>query len=122
MVSVGVGGVVAGRNASGAGKIGPATTGNAKLDAPGKAEEETVLGNVGNADHTEVVIAGTVGNVKPDDAGDTEPENMGKAAGNIGSAFLVLAALISALVNDRKALSILSAFWKNKLSRWFWLR
>ncbi len=122
LVSVGVGGVVAGaeegENASGAGIKGPATTGNAKLDAPGKAEE-AVLDNAGKPDQTELVTAGTVGSGKLDEAGKTEPEKRGEAVGKIGSAFLVFAALGSALENDRKALSKLSAFWKNKLSCWF---
>ncbi len=119
LVSVGVAGAVAGNaegenaGAIGAGNIGPATGGKAKLDDDA---ELTNSGRTGQAED-DAGIAGQVGNVELDDAGNAEPENAGKGAGKIGSAFSVLAALVSALVNDRKALSILSAFWKNKLSR-----
>ncbi|MCP4701529.1 MAG: hypothetical protein GY862_32430, partial [Gammaproteobacteria bacterium] len=93
----------------GADKFEPANTGNAKPDAEGKGEADAVLDNVCTPDHTELVTAGTVGTVKPEVTGNAEPEKIGKAAGKIGSAFLVLAALVSALEKDRKAFNISSA-------------
>ncbi len=117
MVSVGVGGVVAGtkgaENGSGAGEIRPATP-NAKLDARGEAEADAV-GTVVTPDHTEWVIAGTVGTVKAEEIGNTELAKRGEAVGKIGSVFLVFAAVTPE--NDRKAFNISSAFWKNILSR-----
>ncbi len=124
MVSVGVGGVVAGteerENGSGAGggagTNGPATTGDAKLDALGKKDGATALDTTDGADQTELVTAGKAGNGTLDEADNAEPAKIGEAADKIGSAFLVLAALGA---NDRKATNISSALLKNILSRRF---